>query len=98
MCRFAQSDVAIAISIPTRQHRSAWGAVQAYLDAAHNEIDIARETIGDGRKLDTVFFGGGTPTLLDTEALGGAIGACKRMFRVLRQRGDHDRGQPGNPR
>lgn len=56
------------------------GAVQAYLDAAHKEIDIARETIGDGRKLDTVFFGGGTPTLLDTEALGGLLAHAKECF------------------
>ncbi|ETJ97856.1 radical SAM family heme chaperone HemW [Propionimicrobium sp. BV2F7] len=56
------------------------GAVQAYLDAAHNEIDIAWETIGDGRKLDTVFFGGGTPTLLDTEALGGLLAHAKECF------------------
>ncbi|MGK0540239.1 radical SAM family heme chaperone HemW [Propionimicrobium lymphophilum] len=56
------------------------GAVQAYLDAAHKEIDIAREIIGDGRKLDTVFFGGGTPTLLDAEALGGLLGHAKECF------------------
>ncbi len=49
------------------------GAPESYLEAAHREIDMARQAIGSGRPLDTVFFGGGTPTLLEPAALGGLL-------------------------
>jgi oxygen-independent coproporphyrinogen-3 oxidase len=38
--------------------------VSRYVDAAIAELRLARRTIGDDRRVQTVFFGGGTPTML----------------------------------
>jgi putative oxygen-independent coproporphyrinogen III oxidase len=47
------------------------GASQAsYADTAISEIDLARQVLGDRDvRVDTVFFGGGTPTLLPAAGL-----------------------------
>ncbi|BDZ60667.1 heme chaperone HemW [Demequina sediminis] len=43
---------------------------EGYVTAALAEMALARETMrGDGRPARTVFFGGGTPTMLDSAAL-----------------------------
>ena len=48
-------------------------AVRTYIDAVAREIDLSAEVLGaDGRALrpvDTVFFGGGTPTMLAADEL-----------------------------
>jgi len=47
---------------------------QAYLDAVAAEVALARRALGpDARPLQTVFFGGGTPTLLAPAELGGVL-------------------------
>jgi len=43
--------------------------LRGYVDAAIGELRIARRTIGDDRPVRTVFFGGGTPTMLDAADL-----------------------------
>jgi oxygen-independent coproporphyrinogen-3 oxidase len=45
---------------------------------------IEREILetGRGEKADTIFFGGGTPSLLEPEEIGRLIGACRRAFDV----------------
>src|SRR5690606_10901396 len=46
--------------------------------AAQIEIDFARLAMaGDSRPVSTVFFGGGTPTLLDADALAALLGRIK---------------------
>lgn len=56
------------------------GASQdAYLAAALAELDLARRVLGP-RPLQTVFFGGGTPTLLPAPALAGLLDAARQRF------------------
>lgn len=58
------------------------GASRAtYVDAAVAEVRMARRVLGDvGRPVDTVFFGGGTPTLLPPEHLTAVLGAIAEEF------------------
>ncbi|MDQ1103439.1 radical SAM family heme chaperone HemW [Nocardioides zeae] len=58
------------------------GASRAsYVDAAVAEVRMARRVLGDvGRPVDTVFFGGGTPTLLPPEHLTAVLGAITEEF------------------
>lgn len=48
-------------------------AVATYLDAAHTEIEKAWGQFPDRGPARTLFFGGGTPTMLTPEQLGGLI-------------------------
>lgn len=50
------------------------GAVQAYLEAAHTEIDAAAAQFGGLGPARTLFFGGGTPTMLSPGQLGELVG------------------------
>ncbi|HEY1132978.1 MAG TPA: radical SAM family heme chaperone HemW [Nocardioides sp.] len=58
------------------------GASRAtYVDAAVAEVRLARQVLGEvGRPVDTVFFGGGTPTLLPPEHLTAVLGAISGEF------------------
>ena len=49
-----------------------------YVDAMAAEIARA----GDGTPADTIFFGGGTPSLLDPDEVGRLIDACREAFAV----------------
>jgi oxygen-independent coproporphyrinogen-3 oxidase len=51
---------------------------QRYVRALMQEIESA----GDGAPADTIYFGGGTPSLLDPDEIGGLIAACRRAFDV----------------
>ena len=44
--------------------------------------EIARQ--GDGSPADTIYFGGGTPSLLEPSEIGAIIDACQRAFAVTR--------------
>jgi len=50
----------------------------AYVSAVIEEISRA----GDGTEVDTIFFGGGTPSLLDPDEIGRIVGACRGAFDV----------------
>jgi len=52
-----------------------------YLGAAMRELDLARRILGP-RRIDTVFFGGGTPTMLPAEALTGLLRRAGELFEV----------------
>ncbi len=52
---------------------------QAFLDAAHAELALAAGVLGE-RPVDTVFVGGGTPTLLAADELVGLLTAARRHF------------------
>ena len=57
------------------------GASQdAYLAAAVAELDLARTVLGEAHELQSVFFGGGTPTLLSADALAGLLDAVGDRF------------------
>jgi putative oxygen-independent coproporphyrinogen III oxidase len=52
-----------------------------YVEAALREVDFARaETAGDARPASTVFFGGGTPTMLDARALAQLLAAIRTAW------------------
>jgi putative oxygen-independent coproporphyrinogen III oxidase len=51
----------------------------AWLAAVRREIDRARTRVGD-RPVDTVFVGGGTPSLIGAERLGSVLGAVREAF------------------
>lgn len=56
-------------------------APSTYVDAAIGEIRLARTVLGDGvPALETVFFGGGTPTMLPPSELGRLLGALRDAF------------------
>lgn len=60
---------------------SAPGASQrAYLDAVRKELELAASVLGSPPPVSTVFFGGGTPTLLDSGELGGLLDAVRGTF------------------
>src|SRR5262245_57171321 len=55
------------------------GALKArYVDALAREIGAA----GDGTPADTVFFGGGTPSLLDPAEIGQLLTACREAYAI----------------
>ena len=59
---------------------SAPGASQrAYLDAVRAELDLALGVLGP-RPVQTIFFGGGTPTLLPAAELVGLLDAVRERF------------------
>jgi oxygen-independent coproporphyrinogen-3 oxidase len=47
-----------------------------YVAAVLREIERA----GDGSAADTIFFGGGTPSLLEPDEIGAIVDACRRAF------------------
>src|SRR3954471_12243546 len=54
---------------------------ESYVDAALSEVRLASRVLGpvDG-PVDTVFFGGGTPTLLAPEVLGRVLREIEKAF------------------
>ena len=73
----------------------------AYADTLLHEIRLAADVLGDGDALgerippvSTIFFGGGTPTLLPAEHLGLVIREIARAVRPRARRRGHHRGQP----
>jgi putative oxygen-independent coproporphyrinogen III oxidase len=52
-----------------------------YIDAALAEIEMAATTIG-GAKVPTIFFGGGTPSLMPAHDLSRVISAIKNRFEL----------------
>jgi oxygen-independent coproporphyrinogen-3 oxidase len=49
---------------------------ERYVSAVEREIALA----ADGSSADTIFFGGGTPSLLEPAEIGRLIAACRRAF------------------
>jgi putative oxygen-independent coproporphyrinogen III oxidase len=57
------------------------GLQSSYADAVIAEIELARGVLGDrDRPIDTVFFGGGTPTVLPANDLGRILHALGQIF------------------
>ena len=53
---------------------------QSWLDAALAEIDLAAKILGTGRRVSTVFVGGGTPSLVGAEPLTRILRAIGEWF------------------
>ncbi len=56
------------------------GLVPRFLEALHREIDLYRDEFTG---FDTVYFGGGTPSLLSMQQLEDLLGKIRRSFAVL---------------
>jgi putative oxygen-independent coproporphyrinogen III oxidase len=56
------------------------GGQDSYLAAVRREIVLASERLGPDAPVSTVFFGGGTPTLLPPEELVGVLDALRARF------------------
>jgi putative oxygen-independent coproporphyrinogen III oxidase len=54
----------------------------AYLAAARAELDLALRVLPQPPPLHSVFFGGGTPTMLPAVELGGLLGAVRERFEL----------------
>ena len=52
-----------------------------YVDALVKEIALARSIVGD-QQVTTIFFGGGTPTLLPSSEIARILDAVQRQFRL----------------
>ena len=63
------------------------GSVSSYLDAVAREVDLAGAVLSAGAvaagPLQTVFFGGGTPTLLSVDAQVGLLGRLRDAFGLV---------------
>ncbi|WP_168581697.1 radical SAM family heme chaperone HemW [Gephyromycinifex aptenodytis] len=55
------------------------GPVGAYLRALHAEIEMSTRVL-PARPIDTVFFGGGTPTVLSAQAIGEVLQALENAY------------------
>ncbi|MDO5677642.1 MAG: radical SAM family heme chaperone HemW [Propionibacteriaceae bacterium] len=53
---------------------------ETYLGAAHAELNLAARVLGRSRPVETVFFGGGTPTMLPAAALTGLVRRIDDLF------------------
>lgn len=53
---------------------------EAYLESVAREVALARGVLGDPPPFATVFFGGGTPTLLDPAEQGGLLAHLRDAF------------------
>mgnify|MGYP001589121513 FL=1 len=56
---------------------------QAYLDAVVAELDLAVGVLGEPAPVRTIFFGGGTPTLLPAADLAGLLAAIGERVEVV---------------
>jgi oxygen-independent coproporphyrinogen-3 oxidase len=58
-------------------------STEGYVQAALTEIDVARLAMaGDSRQVSTVFFGGGTPTMLDADALAALLDRIRQAWGI----------------
>ncbi len=65
----------------TAQELSGGGARASYASAAIEELRLAKRVLGpDAPRVETVFFGGGTPTLLPAEDLAAILSAIDATF------------------
>ncbi len=96
-CRTARSAAATATSTPTCPLRSAPVAIpRAGSTPPGRRSPLPAACSGrNAPPFDTVFFGGGTPTLVAPEALAALIGDARARFRAGCGCRSHHRGQSG---
>lgn len=58
------------------------GVKAMYVDALIKEIDARADSIGRGHKIETIYFGGGTPSTLDVRQLGAIYSAIAERFHI----------------
>ncbi|WCC81052.1 radical SAM family heme chaperone HemW [Cutibacterium equinum] len=57
-------------------------AVSGYLAAAHREMDRAAQVLGQRPAVSTIFFGGGTPTMLTADQLGELVDHVRTVWGI----------------
>jgi len=68
----------------TAQELGSGATPSTYADSAIAEIELARRTLADDtRRVDTVFFGGGTPTLLPPDDLARILQTIEKSFGLV---------------
>ena len=101
----AMDPLSLYLHIPFCRHRCAYcdfntyttvNELQAaYVDALAAEIrqvGLLAQQAGQARPLHTIFFGGGTPSLLDTQEVAALINSAREMFGLVRGGGDYAGG------
>ena len=76
-------------SVPYAQARA-----EKYLSAVKREIDLAPAEYA-GAKISSVFFGGGTPSLLEPEAVGNLLDRVRAAWEFEPECGNQPGGEPG---
>ena len=56
--------------------------IESWLHSAVKEIDLARRVLKEELTIDTIFFGGGTPSLLDSNTVDNFIQSVKSNFKL----------------
>jgi len=56
--------------------------IESWLNSAVKEIDLARKVLKEELTIDTIFFGGGTPSLLDSNTVDNFIQSVKSNFKL----------------
>lgn len=87
------SMLSLYLHIPFCAHRCAYcdfntyagqeGLIPAYVDALRNEIRAAGEGTGSPRRVGTVFFGGGTPSLLTVPQFESILQTISTYFELV---------------
>lgn len=88
-----KDSLSVYIHIPFCRHRCAYcdfntyagleEHIPAYIDALCGEIAMVARKAGERLPAHTVFFGGGTPSLLPSASLEKVLEACRRHFDLL---------------
>ncbi|MBO0840458.1 MAG: radical SAM protein, partial [Sciscionella sp.] len=56
------------------------GSRESWLDGVRAELDLAAKALGSAPRADTVFVGGGTPSLLGVDGLAAVLDAVRETF------------------
>jgi oxygen-independent coproporphyrinogen-3 oxidase len=82
----------VYVHIPFCTHRCAYcdfntyagkeAQIPAYVSALCREIELVGSAAPEGLRVHTVYFGGGTPSLLSPRQLGSILGSIRDAFRV----------------
>ena len=56
--------------------------IESWLNSAVKEIELARRVLKEELTIDTIFFGGGTPSLLDSNTVDNFIQSIKSNFKL----------------
>ena len=56
--------------------------IESWLNSAVREIELARRVLKEELTIDTIFFGGGTPSLLDSNTVDNFIQSVKSNFKL----------------
>ena len=91
MSAIADNPIAVYIHIPFCHHRCSYcdfniyagmkSLYAPYVQAVAKEIEMTAARVGRAR-VPSIYFGGGTPSLLPTDLIGGLLTAVRTFFTV----------------